>query len=224
MVVLHRRWTDPGDPVVDQRIPLIRLAADEAVELVEPLARRPTVERTRDAGFPGSGFVPLAERAGAVAVESQHLGQRRDAVRKLPRVAGEPGRGFHDRAGVCGVVVPTGLERHSRRRAERRRMEVVVPQAGRREPVEGRCPDRAPEGAGSAEADVVDQHDHDVRGILGRRHLEQRRCCHVAHVQLAIGRRFGRLNRQHRSIEPLLVAVRELLPPSRPEGPPWYKP
>jgi hypothetical protein len=35
--------------------------------------------------------VPLAEGAGAVAVEAQHLGQRGDLVGNLPGVAGEGG-------------------------------------------------------------------------------------------------------------------------------------
>ncbi len=89
VVVLHLRRIDLDHAVVDERIPLVGLAADEAVELVEALVGGPAVERARHAGLPGGGFVPLAEGAGAVAVEPQHFRQGRDAVRNLPGVAGE---------------------------------------------------------------------------------------------------------------------------------------
>ena len=162
VVVLHLRRLDLDRPVVDERIPLVGLAADEAVELVEALVRGPAIERARHAGLPRGGLVPLAEGAGAVAVEPQHLRQRRHAVRILPGVAREGRRGLHDRAGVDGVVVPAGLERVARRRAQRRRVEVVEAQAALRQPVHRRRADRTAERARPAEADVVDQHDHDV--------------------------------------------------------------
>ena len=133
VVVLHLRRVDLDRAVVDERVPLVGLTADEAVELVEALVRGPAVERARDAGFPGGGLVPLAERAGTVAIEPQHLRQRRHAVRILPGVAGEGGRALHDRAGIHGVVVPSGLERVARRRAQRRRVEVVEAHAALRE-------------------------------------------------------------------------------------------
>ena len=47
----------------------------------------------------------LAERGRAVAVEPQHLGQRRDVVRTLPGLAGKSGGGLGDRAHVVHVVV-----------------------------------------------------------------------------------------------------------------------
>ena len=129
VVVLHLRRLDLDQPVVDERIPLVGLAADEAVELVEALVRGPAIERSRHAGLPRGRLVPLAERAGAVAVEPQHLGEWRDAVRVLPGVAGKRRRRLHDRAGVDGVMVPPGLERVARRRAQRRRVEVVEAQS-----------------------------------------------------------------------------------------------
>src|SRR5207237_1439112 len=97
-----------GRAVVDEWGPLVRLAAHEAVELVEPAAGRPAVERTGRADLPGRALVVLAERGGAVAVQPQHLRQRRDVLGPHPGVAGEGGRGFHDGAGVAGVVVAAG--------------------------------------------------------------------------------------------------------------------
>ena len=131
VVVGHLRRIDLDDAVVDERKPLVGFTADEPVELVEALMRGPAIERAGHARLPRGGFVPLAERAGAVAVEAQHLRQRRDAVRILPRVAGEGRRALHDRARIHGVVVPSGLQRVARRRAERRRVEVVEAQARR---------------------------------------------------------------------------------------------
>ena len=200
VVVLHLRRIDLDHAVVDERIPLVGFAADESVELVEALVRGPAVERTRHAGLPGGGFVPLAEGAGAVAVEPQHFRQRRDAVRILPGVAGEGRRGLHDRAGVDGVVVPAGLERVARRRAQRRGVEVVEAQAALRELVHRRRADGTAERARPAEADVVDQHDHDIGRALGRLDLEPRRRLGVARVELAVGRRLRLRDRQHRAI------------------------
>jgi hypothetical protein len=45
VVVRHLRWIDLDHAVVDERLPLVRLVADEAVELVEALVGRPAVER-----------------------------------------------------------------------------------------------------------------------------------------------------------------------------------
>ena len=172
VVVLHLRGIDLDHAVVDKRIPLVGLSADEPVELVEALVGRPAVERARHAGLPGGSRMPLAEGPGAVAVQPEHLGQGRHAVRDLSGVTGEGRRGLHDRAGIGGVVVPSGLERNSGWGAQRRRMEVVVAQARLGQLVHGRCAQRAAEGAGPAEPDVVDQHDHHVGGALGRLDLE----------------------------------------------------
>ncbi len=110
MVILHWRRIDLGHTVVDERIPLIGFAPDEAVELVETLVGGPAVEWARHAGLPGGRLVPLAERTGAVTVESEHFSQWRNAVRNLPGVAGESCSSLHDGTGVGGVMVPTGLE------------------------------------------------------------------------------------------------------------------
>ncbi len=208
MIVLHFRWINLGDAVIDQRIPLIRLAPDEAVELVETLMGGPAVEGARDAGLPSCGLMPFAERTSAVAIESEHFSQGRDAVRDLPGVAGKGRRGLHDRARVGRVMVATGLERVPRRRAKRCGVEVVVAQTRSSQVVEGRRLDRTPEGAGRPEADIVDQYDHNVGGFRGRLHLEARRCLDVTHVKLAIGWSFRLLDWQDRAIKLFLRSYR----------------
>ena len=163
VVVRVLRQLDAAHVLVDGRRPLVRFAADEAVELVEAGAGRPAVGRAGGADFPGGGLVRLAEGGRAVAVEPQHLGQRRDAVGPLPGLAGEGGRGLGDRAHVADVMVAAGQQRRAGRRAERRGVELVVAQPALRQPLERRHVDRPAEGARLAEAHVVDQHDEHVR-------------------------------------------------------------
>ena len=204
VVVLHLGRIDLDRAVVDERIPLVGLPADESVELVEPLVEGPAIKRTRHTGLPRGGFVPLAEGAGAVAVQPQHFRQGRHAVRHLPGVAGKGRRALHDRAGISGVVVPAGLERVARRRAQRRGVEVVEAQASLGQLVHGWRADGPAERAGPAEADVVDQHDHDIGGACGRLDLEPRRWLDLARVQFAIRRSFRLRDGQDRAIELLL--------------------
>jgi hypothetical protein len=47
VVVLHFGRIDLDHAIVDERIPLVGLAADETIEFVEALACRPAVKRTR---------------------------------------------------------------------------------------------------------------------------------------------------------------------------------
>ncbi len=166
--------------------------------------RGPAIERTRHAGFPGGGFVPLAEGASAVAVEPQHLRERRHAVRVLSGVAGERRRGFHDRARVHGVMVAPGLERIARRRAERRGVEVVEAQAALRELVHGRRANRAAEGARPTEADVVDQHDHDVGGLGRRLDLEPSGRFRIPRIEFLVSRTGRFRDREDRAVEAAL--------------------
>ena len=116
--------------VLDQaRVPLPGVASQEAVEVVEPPAVRPAVERACRALLPVRRQVPLPERRGAVPVVAQDAGQRRAVPRQARRVAGEPTSELTDRAETHGVVVPAGQQRRTCRRAQGRDMEPVVTQA-----------------------------------------------------------------------------------------------
>ena len=153
---------DAHRAVEDGRSPLVGLAADEAVELVEAGARGPAVVRAGHRDLPRRGFVVLAEGGGAVAVLPQDLGQGRDGPWAHAGVAGKGGGELHDGAGVVGMVVVAGQQGRAGRAAERGRMEAVVLQAAGRQLLQRRHADGSAEGAAVAEADVVDQHDHDV--------------------------------------------------------------
>src|SRR5262249_12656114 len=96
---------DGRGAVVEGRLPLVRLAADETVEVVKPLHARPAVERAGDARFPVSDIVVLAEERGTVTVLADDLRDHRTTPRHLSGVAGVTAAEFGDATGRGGVVV-----------------------------------------------------------------------------------------------------------------------
>src|SRR5262249_19529934 len=96
---------DGRGAVVEGRLPLVGLAADEAVEVVKSLHVWPAVERAGDAGLPVGDVVVLAEERGAVAVLADDLRYHRTALGNLPGVAGEAAAEFGDATGGRGVMV-----------------------------------------------------------------------------------------------------------------------
>ncbi len=105
IVAFIMRRGDPGHPVVDCGIPLVGLAAIKAVKLVKSRTRWPAIGRSGDAYLPGCGLVVLAEEAGAVAVQTQHLSHWCDAVRSLSRITREGRGGFGDAAHIVHMMV-----------------------------------------------------------------------------------------------------------------------
>ena len=187
VIVRVVRDLDARHAVVDRGRPLVRLAADEAVELVEPRARRPAVVGPRDGHLPGRRLVILAKGRRAVAVHPQDLRQRGDAGRPHARVPRECRRQLHDRTSVVDMVVAARQQCRPRWRTERGRVEAVVAKPARRHLLERRHVDRAAEGAGVAEADVVDEDNHDVWGALRRLHFEASRRRRLARIDLGDG-------------------------------------
>ena len=115
---------------VQRRVPLVRLAADEAVEVLEAAAARgPGVERSDRARLPHRHFVALAELRRGVAVELQRPRERRHGVGQHRAVARRAGGDLGDAAHAGGVVVAPGQQRLPRRRAEGGGVEAVVLQA-----------------------------------------------------------------------------------------------
>ena len=153
---------------VDRRRVLVRLSADEAVEVVEARSGRPRVERSHRARLPDGDLVTLPELRGRVAVEPQRLRERRARLGADRVVAGSRGRDLRDAAHADRVVVPAREQRLPRRRAERRRMEAVELEAVRCEPLGSRRRARPAERARRREADVVEEDDEDVRRAIGR--------------------------------------------------------
>ncbi len=187
------RCGDSSHPVIDRGIPLVGLAAEETVELVESRTGRPAIGRPGDADLPRRRFMVLAEEAGAVTVQAQHLRQRCDVVRSLSRVAREGSGRFGDAAHVVHVVVATGEQRSPRWRTDRGGVELIVAQ-----PVCGkifgcRHAHRPPESTGHAEAHVVHEDDEYIRRPCGRLDLKTLRRCGIAGVEHCAVRvvRFG---------------------------------
>ena len=165
-------WLDRRGALIERRVPLVRLAADEAVEVLEAAAARgPGIERTGRARLPHRHLVALAELGRGVAVELQRLRQRRHGVGKHRAVARRTGGDLGDAAHAGGVMVAPGQERLARRRAEGGGVEAVVLQAARCQLLRGRRLAGAAEGARGAEPGVVDQDDQDVGRALGRAQL-----------------------------------------------------
>ena len=194
---------------VDRRVPLVGLAADEAVEVLEAAAAGwPLIERPHRAGFPDGHFMALAELRRRVAIELERHGERRLVLRQHRRVAWSRGRDFADAAHVDGVVIAPGQEGLPRGRAQRRRVEAielepVLGQALRR----GRM-DRAAERARRGKADVVEEHDEHIRCALRRQQPFDRRELRVRILRVVRGHAHVLLvgNGKNRSLNPVLCA------------------
>ena len=164
---------DLGGVAEEVRLPLVGVAADEPVEILEAHAGRPLVERPDRARREGRGVVVLAEPGGRVAVVEEDPADRRLVLGDDAVVAGEAGRLLGDHAEADRVMVPPGDQRRARRRAERRRVDVVVAQTVLGDPVHRRRRDDAAEGARHAEAGVVRDDQEHVRRFV-RRHDPRR--------------------------------------------------
>src|SRR6266496_1567840 len=109
MVTLLRRLLrlDRGRALVEGRVVLVCLAADEAVEILEAAAAaRPRVEGPEWARLPHRHLVTLPELRGRIAVQLQRLRQRRARVRTDRVVPRRRRRDLGDPAHPDGVVVP----------------------------------------------------------------------------------------------------------------------
>ena len=149
--------------LVERRVVLVRLAADEAVEVLEaPPPAGPGVERAHRARLPDRHLVALAELRRRVAVELERLRQRRARVRPHRAVAGRRRRDLGDAAHArpCGGYGPTAAPPAWASRAPscgsgctsaRRRRALAVGVAH-----------GPPKALDAAEARVVDQHDQHV--------------------------------------------------------------
>ena len=194
---------DRRGPLVEGRVPLVRLAAEEPVEVLEAAtARGPGVEWPDGAGLPDRHLVALAELGRVVAVELEGLRQGRHGVGPYRAVARRPGGDLRDAGHACGVVVAAGQQRLPRRRADGRSMETGVLQAFRRQILRVRRRARAAEGARSAKPAVVNQDNQDVGRALRRAQIRDRRCLPVRVLRVVRDelRLFGVRHRQMRTV------------------------
>ena len=108
------RLRNPGRVAVDRGIVLVRLALIEAVEIVEPEAGGPAVERAGGTDVGLRRVVPLAEHGRGVAAVAEHLRYERGAARQDSGVAGEPRAHLDDHPRADRVVIAAGEQRAPR--------------------------------------------------------------------------------------------------------------
>jgi len=154
-----------GDPVVvirQVRVPLVSVAAQEAVVALESTPERPAVERTGFSGFFRRGEVPLADGKSVVAMFQQDL--REKSVLKshhtvVCRVAhGQLGDGGQTQR----VVVAAREHAAACRRAQGRGVHVGVAQSLCGEPLEVRGLDQSAKGRELSVADIVNDEEQHI--------------------------------------------------------------
>ena len=129
---------------------------------------RPAVEGPHRRRLGGRRVVPLAERGRGVSVVLEDFGDRRGVLADHAGVAVPVDGALGDRAGMHAVMVSTGEQRCTGRRADRSRMKGVVRQTVSRHTPEGRRINLPAHHIRQPEPDVVEQHDDDVRSIWGQ--------------------------------------------------------
>src|SRR5271154_4218455 len=106
------------------RPPLVRITAHETVEVLEPHAGRPLVERTRLAGLIDRCVVILAEPRGAVAVLEENPTDRGAILADHAVISRETGRNLGDHTEPDRVMIAAGDQCGPGRRAQRSRVEI----------------------------------------------------------------------------------------------------
>ena len=156
--------------VVDQlRVELIRLAAHKAVEAIEAPLQRPILERTRLRCRLQRRQVPLAHRERRVVLLAQQLRHRRRMLRNRAAHVRVARIEMRNRPHPHRVVVAPRQQRGTRRRAERRHMEIAEAQPACGQPINVRRRNRRAVAAQMREAQIVEQDHQHVRAILRRR-------------------------------------------------------
>src|SRR5213596_3600231 len=127
MVVLDQVW-----------IPLVRLAAEEAVVALEAAAERPLTLRGRHVHLVLRTEVPFSDVVGVPALLAEHLGDVRALEGDVTVRVREAGGGFGDTGHAVRRVVSPGQQAGAGRRAQRRGVEVRVSDAAVGDPLDVR--------------------------------------------------------------------------------------
>ena len=152
-----RRRLDEAHAVDESRRPLVGLATDEPVELLEAAEGRPVIERTRRARLPHRDLVALAELRGVVPGLSQDLRQRNTRIRARRPIAGRRRGGLGDLPHTHLVMVAAAEHGRTRRRADRRGVEPAVAQPTACQALSRRHRHGTAERTGGTETDVIQQ-------------------------------------------------------------------
>ena len=149
-------------------IPLIRLAAEEAVVPLEPPAQRPAMERTSRRVVLRRGQVPLTDAERVVAVLQQHLRQHPVLEWHAAVIARVAGRELHDARHAVRVVVATGQDARPCRGTQRRRVHVRVAQPLRGHTIDIRRLDEPAEARQLTVPHVVEHEKENIRRAIWR--------------------------------------------------------
>ena len=144
-------------------IVLVRVAAEETVVALEAATERPAVVGAGRGRCFRRREVPLADRVGVVAVLQQDFREEAVLERDVAVAARIADGAFGDAGHAVGVVIAPRDHARARRRAQRRRVHVVVAQPVGRQRVEVRRLDRAAVAAEMPEAGVVEHDEQHVR-------------------------------------------------------------
>src|SRR6185503_6028300 len=126
LTLLRLRWVDEVVVLDEIGVPVVRLAAEEPVEPVEALLKRPFRSASAARDVFGGDIVVFPQPERAVPVVLQYLTDRRALRGQAARGAGESVCRLSDRSEAIDVVVSPREERGARRRAERRRVPLRV--------------------------------------------------------------------------------------------------
>ncbi len=143
----------------------------------------------------------LPIRRGAVAVESQRLGDGGDVIGEHAGCAGKGGRDLGDFGLVARMVIPAGDQCLAGWRAKRGGVELVVQQPVFGEFVEVRRLHDAAGRAGPTEAQVIEQDDDHVGRILWCFDFEHRRCLGIPRIKCRDRRIPRSLQRKFRAVD-----------------------
>ena len=190
-----------GVVVVDQvRVPLMRLAAQEAVEPLEPTAQRPAGTPRGQVDLVRRGQVPLADRVGVPPLLAQDLGDQAVLERDAGREAREPRRSLGDARHVVAGRVAAVQQARTGRGAQGGGVEVGEAHPAVGDAAQGRRLDRPAVDIHGAVTHVVPHHVEDVRSTLRGSRLDVRPP--VGHRVPDVGRHLALPHRHNASSRP----------------------
>lgn len=160
---------DRRDALVQRRVILIVLPADESVEMLESaFSRRPRRERSHRGCLPRRNLVTLAELRRRVSVEFQRHRQCGFGIRPQAGKTRSRGSGFGDRSHADRMMVAPAQKSGAGRSTQCRRVKPRVREPITLQSLSSRCVRWSSEGTARAISHVVQQ-DHQNIGCAGRR-------------------------------------------------------
>ena len=153
--------------VPDQfRAPMVGIAAQESVRVLEALTERPVPERPRSRSLVARGEVPLTNLERGIALGTKNLGEGPGLGWDPGRIAREVHRQVGQHAHPNAMVVATADQAGPRGRAHSAGVEVAEPNAPPRESVDGWSGDVGAVATELREVGVIDDdHDHVRRAL-----------------------------------------------------------